>query len=1702
MEDPDKTIFAPRCLSIDLEVGKSDGRIHQFAGIRGDTGDQLVYTGGSLAQAFAHLDALAEGAAFILGHNVIDFDLPHIQAAAPDLTLLKLPVIDTLRLNPLAFPRNPYHHLVKHYQDGQIQRGRLNDPELDARLTLSLFVDQRTAFLRLHQSNPALLTLWHGLTTLEEGRSGLNAFFTTIRKQTRPSDGEIRQLLQSQLAAVACRTQIGGIVEADLAKAPWALAYGLAWLSVAGGDSVMPPWVWHQFPESSRIVRLLRDTPCSDPTCTWCQEHHNARKALIRWFGFPDFRSTPQGPGGRPLQQSIVEAAMAGQHTLGILPTGTGKSLCYQIPALSRFENTGALTVVISPLVALMADQVAGLEQRGITMSAALYGLLSMPERGDVLDRVRLGSVGILIISPEQLRNRGLRQVLAQREIGAWVLDEAHCLSKWGHDFRPDYRYVGRFIREWAHGDEIPPILCLTATAKPDVVTDIVQYFNDQLGIALAVFNGGSERTNLDFLVIPTTEPEKRAQVYEVLMQYLPADIAGGAIVYAATRKQAEAISEFLGAKGLMSAFYHAGLPPETKKQTQQRFIGGDLRVIVATNAFGMGIDKQDVRLVIHADIPGSLENYLQEAGRAGRDQEQARCVLLYTPHDVEKQFGMSSRSRLTRSEIQSVLRALRRLNRKKQLQGEVIATSGEILAEEDDGDFARDRQTEDTRVRTAVAWLEEASLLTREENRISVFPSSLRVTALEDAQRRLAKAEMTQAYRNQLLGVIRAMISADPDEGISTDALMGLTGLDSAGIRRAFADLERLDLATNDMVLTAFVHRGVERASGKRLETTCSIEKALLHHLRELGADVATGEVSHLGLRTATNWLHGEGFVDVLPDTVWRLIKGIAADGREDGGGKGSLEIKKTDRDTVRIIRLREWEPLLQTAELRRTSAQRLLQHLLDRLPDAARGTDLLVDTTMGHLMTALTSDLVLAATVKDPVKLLDRALLWLHEMEIIRLNRGLTVFRPAMTIRLDPDRRPFQKTDFVPLELHYAEQVVQVHIMAEYAERGLRAVAEALRLAADYFALDRESFISRWLPRREAELKRQTTPASWRQIVEDLRNPAQQSIVADEREETNVLVLAGPGSGKTRVLVHRIAFLIRVRREPPRSILALAYNHHAAVEIRRRLQEMIGDESRSVTVLTCHALAMRLMGVSFAERSQDTSFDFTEVLLSATRLLQGTDALPEEADALRERLLAGYRWILVDEYQDIDAPQYNLISALTGRTLREGEGKLTIFAVGDDDQNIYAFKGASVAFIRRFENDYQAKSAYLTENYRSTAHIISAANQLIGTARNRMKKDQPIQINRARMKLPPGGDWETWDPVARGRVQILEAGPGAENQAVVIMEELQRLSSLHPNWEWRKVAVIGRNWKDLDPVRAWCEWQGIPAQTGNHATLPLWGLRETQQLRDWIFARGYGPIPLSEVEAWLAQWTEGPWWDLLRDAFRDFGLEVGKAEPLAQQLLDWLVEWLRDTRLRQIGLFLTTAHGAKGREFDHVAVLDGDWLRVQAGEDPDAPKRLFYVAMTRARQTLLLAKRESSSTLLLDLLPDTPALLRRQPPINAVPMDVLYRRYQLLDLADVDLGFAGRYMATAPIHGGIKQLRPGDPLNCDLIHRTLHTESGFQVGRLARAYQAPEGLRCIQASVAAIVVWSRDKTEEAYRQQVAVARWEVVIPELVFAP
>ena len=888
------------------------------------------------------------------------------------------------------------------------------------------------------------------------------------------------------------------------------------------------------------------------------------------------------------------------------------------------------------------------------------------------IDQVRQGQASILLISPEQLRSRTVNNILETRKVGLWVLDEAHCLSKWGHDFRPDYRYIGRWIARRYTGDERGTILCLTATAKPDVEREITDYFTETLNLRLEVLDGGAERVNLDFVVMQTTNATKMDHIRQVLEDELTSQPDGGAIIYCSRRRHTEDIANFLNSTGMKASHFHAGLSPDEKRETQERFISGDLRILAATNAFGMGIDKPDVRLVLHSDIPGSLENYMQEAGRAGRDQQHARCILLYTPEDTEQQFSLNAHSRISRQEIESVLRALRRLDERTKQKTDIVATPGEILAEDIEGDFQRDTVSDDTRVKTAVAWLEEATLATRLENEVRVHPASLKVPNQGAARERLERISgMDRITRNKALEIIRRVLNAPPDQGITTDELANLTALSSQQVQSMLQMLHQAGILSDDQAITCFVHQGVADHSRDRYQHAAGMEQDLIRHMEEHAPDQDIGEAQPLHLREASSALQRAGHSGALPLKVQNSLRSISQDGRYASAqesaeaasgtpGQGNIRLRNTGNETIQVTLRQGWSRIEADAEERRRDADRILGFLLAQLPQGVRGKDLMVDTTRGNLAEALTQaqnghNRPNGRNRQAMGHRLDNAMLWLHHQQIIRLNRGLGIFTPAMTIRLEKEGGHFTNADYEPLQNYYDAQTVQIHIMAEYARRGLESTADAIRLTMDYFSMEQQDFLKKWLPNRESEMQRQTTQESFRRIVTDLNHRTQQNIVSDDRVQTSVLIIAGPGAGKTRVLVHRIAYLIKCKREPAGSIIALAYNRHPAVEIRQRLHELIGEDARGVLVMTLHSLAMRLTGETFgqvitgnqtsdrettapANSQQETESYFTAMLQRAVALLGDRNASDPERDELRDRLLAGFRWILVDEYQDMN--------------------------------------------------------------------------------------------------------------------------------------------------------------------------------------------------------------------------------------------------------------------------------------------------------------------------------------------------------------------------------------------------------------------------------------------------------------------------------
>lgn len=1701
-----------QCLCIDVGTSPHDRLdLRDVGAFRPDRGERRLLKK-SAAGFAAQLDLLAQDAGFVLGHNVARFDQPVLAHLYPALALHRLPRVDTLDLSPIAFPQNPYHRLVKDYKLCTTSR---NDSVRDAEIAHELFLDQCHALRQRTTQHPEEALCLHFLLVSEHSApSGLAALLQAWRGQPRPS------LDQAQLAWLratkdkACAAAQRRVVGEWLSDPGWhqPLAYTLAWLRVAGGNSVLPPWVGHSHPRTREAIHALRGTPCNEPQCSWCREQHRLDVLLPRFFPkFTDFRAMPAAADGRSLQRTIVEHGMAGTPLLAILPTGGGKSVCYQLPALAHYFRTGSLTVVVSPLQSLMKDQVDGLLANGITCAGYLNSLLTPLQRRAMLDKLRLGDLGLVFVAPEQFRSTAFIQALAQREVRAWVFDEAHCLSKWGHDFRPDYLYVSRFIRR--HHKTPAPVFCFTATAKPDVVQDICQHFEQQLQMPLLRLEGGVERANLRYEVQSVPTAAKYAAALRLLQDSLRD--GGGAIVFCARQKSVEDVADFLKSAGLKCAHFHGGMAGEDKRAVQEDFIAGQLDVIAATNAFGMGVDKPDVRLVIHLDTPGSLENYLQEAGRAGRDQQPARCVLLYDEVDLDVQFRLLKNARLTQGDIQSILRSLRAIRTRDRAEDEVVASTGEILRQAPDQQrIDPDARDADTKVRIAIAWLEEARILERHENHTRIFPGNLLVGSEEKAREHLRGRLGPDADIAPYLAIVSALMNTADDESLSTDDLMGITGRDARTVGAMLRELDRWRLLSNDTELGVIFHK--EPPSAQRLEELTQLEGTLIARLREAAPDADQQAWQTFNVRSLCDLLRRDTQFDLDPQRLGRLLKSFAEPFGEDGDdAQRSFFVMRPGGGDLRHVRLqRSWRGI----EATRARRMRLAQALVAAFHGLRKNNALLATCKQGELETLLQADATLAdLEIRDWDAALRAALLYLDANEVLHLARGKAVFRSAMRIQFaaEASRRQFSKADYTELALHYKDKSVQIHVMAEYAKIALRKVEDAMRFIADYFGMAWQEFVRRWFSGRKDVLELATTEAAHRRILTELRNPAQQAIVAAAPEGSQ-LVLAGPGAGKTRVIVHRIAWLLRESMVQPEEIMVLTYNRSAAAEIRSRLWQLVGTDAAGVAVQTLHSLAMRLTGTSYAVAlEQGESIDFSAVIRRATDCLQ--KAVPrgdddDESSLARERLLAGLRFLLVDEYQDINGEHYALISALAGRSLQAEHDRLSLMAVGDDDQNIYAFDGADVRYIRQFEADYRARRFSLLENYRSTAYIVDCASQMMAHARDRMKHGQALRVDHARRDQPAGGIWAGNDALTEGRVHVLEVPPQDEQEAAIALGELERLYALRGDMadagRWGHFAVLARGWEDLDTLQALCRQRGIPARRANEKPpLRLHASREGAALLSLLRGEGRRPARQRMVlrAGALGRWfrRHGPTPDGLATnpflaALAQFIAETQAATPEGEIVADDLVDDLYafDFGARKAGtpapdapLLLMAAHSAKGLEFDHVLILDADGWTTRRDDE----RRLFYVAMTRARQTLTVCERTDGRHA---FAPDMRSPALRTRPSPPAPTLIARTRTVLATPEQVVLSWPGYFAPSHAVSQAIARLCVGDALA--LRPRSdgkpgweLADQAGQTVGRMSSKFTPPAG-RVVGVHVAAI----HARKARPDSGDVRSTRWEVVLP------
>lgn len=1431
---------------------------------------------------------LLRGCDFICGHNVIHHDLKYLKLALSEVGIASENVIDTLYLSPLLFPSRPYHRLLKDYK---LQTDELNNPLIDAEISKDLFFEEIEAFNHLEQP------LQHIYFSLLRSVREFAGFF--IYLEFKSNETELSSNIQSFFSGQLCKY---APLESFIEKYPVELAFALSLIRATDRYSITPPWVLKNYPEVDRIMHLLRNKACITG-CNYCDEQLDIHKGLKYFFDHDNYRSY----NGENLQEKAVQAAIDNKSLLAIFPTGGGKSITFQVPALMSGRNEKGLTVVISPLQSLMKDQVDNLEKNDITDAVTINGLLNPVDRGKSFERVEDGSASILYIAPETLRSKTIERLLLGRKIVRFVIDEAHCFSSWGQDFRVDYLYIGDFIKSLQEKKNLTdpiPVSCFTATAKLKVIEDIRNYFQEKLGLDLIVFSTPIKRENLSYKVSEKTSDEEKYVATRELIESKSCP----AIVYVSRTKRAYKIAEMLKRDGFKALPFHGKMEANEKVANQNAFLNGEVDVMVATSAFGMGVDKKDVGLVVHFDISDSLENYIQEAGRAGRDQHlKADCHILFNEEDLGKHFIMLNQTKLSIKEIQQVWKAIKQITKFR----ETVSHSALEIARKAGWD---DTVAEiETRVTTAIAALEDAGYLKRGQNVPRVFANSiLSKNAQEAIEKIYTSKRFQERQKEKAVRIIKKLFSSksiknatDEAAEARVDYISDHLGIVKEEVIDIITLLREEKILADAKDLTAFIKRGENKnRSLGILEAFAKVEQFLLPHLeeselilhlKELNEEAETtgnANVTLIRLKTILNfwtikhWIkrhhtsHSPYHVAVLLKESKELLK---------------QKLTKRHQLATFIVDLLYTKSNLELSQEERTAEEILVEFSVLELKAAYENS----------------SDLFkISITVED----IEDALFFLSRIEAIKIEGGFLVVYNRLTVeRIEKDNRINYKTeDYRKLNQFYENKIQQIHVVGEYALKMIQDYEAALRFVDDYFQLNYSTFLNRHFQgSRQEEIKRTITPAKFKQLVGDL-SETQLSIINDQQSK-NMAVIAGPGSGKTRVLVHKLASLLLLEDVKHEQLLMLTFSRAAATEFRQRLTALIGNASRYIDIKTFHSFCFDLSGkVGNLTKSN-------EIIQHTIEKIKSGEI---ETNAITKTVL------VIDEAQDMNEHEYALILSLMDKN-----EEMRVIAVGDDDQAIYEFRQASAEYLERFVREQQATKVELIRNYRSKSNLVSFANQFAWSIKKRLKSIpiSAVQQENGTLRLVHYQSRYLVEPIVNDLLQCDLSG----STAVLT----------HTNEEAFLVCALLQ--KHDIPVKL------IQSNDG-FSVFDIWEIRRLIEL-----------VHLDESDTTISDelWLNAK--QTLKQEFHSstkYEIAIGmirtfeRLYPKVKYKSD-LTTLIRDSILENfytIGkdtIVVTTIHKAKGKEFDNVFLLLDNFQRSLEREEY---KRLLYVGLTRAKNNL----------------------------------------------------------------------------------------------------------------------------------------------------
>lgn len=1413
------------------------------------------------------------GAAFLCGHNIIHHDLKYID---PLLSGPFLP-IDTLYLSPLLFPRKPYHNLIK---DDKIFSVDLNNPLNDSIKAMNLFYDEVAAFNSLLEKHPLIAKIYCGLLYDKQEFHGFFKYNHISHHSIEASDIE-----QAFKGMICTNVDIASLID----QYPIELAYTLALIKFGTSESIAPPWILKNYPNVERILQLLRFTPCQQG-CSYCDTSLNIHNALKQYFGYEDFRKY----NGENLQEQAVRAAVEQKSLIAIFPTGGGKSITFQLPAIMAGANIHGLTIVISPLQSLMKDQVDNLEKRGIFDAVTINGMLSPLERSQAINRVLDGSANILYISPEQLRSSTIERIILSRTIERFVIDEAHCFSAWGHDFRVDYLYIGTFIQnvqKKKSSQSTIPVSCFTATAKQNVISDIKDYFKRHLNIELELFATDAARKNLKYHVIYRETDEEKYSTLRELIQ----DSNCPTIVYTSRTKSTEYLAEKLNKDGVSSRPYHGKMDPNEKIANQEAFIRNEVQVIVATSAFGMGVDKENVELVIHYDISNSLENYIQEAGRAARDPNlSAKCYILYNENDLDKHFFLLNQTKLNISEIQQIWRAIKNISKDKK----TISISPLELARHagfDDSTFDIE-----TRVKTALATLESTGYIKRGKNSAHVYATSILVKNMEEASSIIERSpHFNETQKKYATLIIQSLISnkniakaSDASAQSRIDYISDTLGITKQEVIRSITTMRQDGLLADTRDLSAQILYSKNKAL-KILAIFKQLEGFLLEHL---STDLFKNDIKLIN-ESALNSNIESSVKNIRTIIYYWFIKNYIQ--------------KSENRSTNKMEILPNYEShrLKEKYELRMNICQFVIEELY-RLKDET-GKNLSEEIMIYFSLL----ELFRSYSQRDPkasLQDIEDALLYLSKIGALSLEGGFLVIYNTMDItRLTMDNREqFKIKDYKTLSDFYKQKIQQIHIVGEYAKMVVQNYERSLEFVHDYFQIKFEEFVKKYFGKqREPEINRNVSQKKYDRLFTDLSD-IQSEIIHDDNSPY-IVVAAGPGSGKTLVLVHKLASLLLMEDIKQEQLLMLTFSRAAATEFKKRLFQLIGSAAHYVEIKTFHSYCFDLIGTRGNLEQADN------IVQKATEMI-----LNDEVEAGRIKKSV----VVIDEAQDMDQHEYELIEALI--LMNDG---MRVIAVGDDDQNIYEFRGSDTKYFKSFITHHFAKKYEMTMNYRSTPQIVEISNKFVQAIPHRMKTEPLVPFLQ--------GDGEVY--LNKYKDQNIEQALITDLLRHFNTEDTICILS-NTNEECLKLASLLK--------RSKIPFKLIQANDG----FQLYDLAEIRYFLKQIDSDGdHSRIPNSawdhSKEKLLKRYQRSTCLEnciRLLDDFRQINPDLYRSD---------LDEFIRESHYDDFYqndkgmIFLSTIHKSKGREFDQVYL----WMNNETLANDEA-KRKVFVGMTRAKNLL----------------------------------------------------------------------------------------------------------------------------------------------------